>query len=171
MKSVLRLSTLSAAAGILLASPGPARAQLLITGNDEKVSFRREYGQDDHAPGRQRHGVDHRYRRRCYAEDHRQSAADQHDYWTAGQSSDQPRSAPGAGRQFARLGQGRRWLEGCSRQQDLRHRFDCVAAHADRHGRGGKQASGMAINRAGTLALVANRAEDWSPCWRSTAKM
>ena len=39
MKSLLRLSALSAAAGILLASAGPARAQLLITGNDEKVSF------------------------------------------------------------------------------------------------------------------------------------
>ena len=39
MKSLLRLSALSTAAGILLASAGPARAQLLITGNDEKVSF------------------------------------------------------------------------------------------------------------------------------------
>src|SRR5690242_9038952 len=39
MKSLLRLSAVSAAAGILLASAGPARAQFLITGNDEKVSF------------------------------------------------------------------------------------------------------------------------------------
>ena len=39
MKSLLRLSELSAGAGILFASAGPARAQFLITGNDEKVSF------------------------------------------------------------------------------------------------------------------------------------
>ena len=39
MKSLSRLSALSAAAGILFASAGPARAQFLITGNDEKVSF------------------------------------------------------------------------------------------------------------------------------------
>src|SRR6202011_261100 len=48
----------------------------------------------------------------------------------------------------------------CTRQQDLRHRFDCVAAHANRHGGGWQAGFGPAINRAGTLALVANRAED-----------
>jgi DNA-binding beta-propeller fold protein YncE len=39
MKALLRLLTVSATAGLLLASAGPALAQLLITGNDEKVSF------------------------------------------------------------------------------------------------------------------------------------
>ena len=53
MKSRLRLSALSAAAGILLASAGPARAQLLITGNDEKVSFYENTGKTiTHPAGR-----------------------------------------------------------------------------------------------------------------------
>src|ERR1700747_2934500 len=43
VKSLLR-PTLSAAAGILLAAAAPARAQLMITGNDEKVSFDENIG-------------------------------------------------------------------------------------------------------------------------------
>ena len=39
MKPFLRLLALSVATGTLLAPAGNARAQLLITGNDEKVSF------------------------------------------------------------------------------------------------------------------------------------
>ena len=39
MKAFLRLLALSAAASTLLAPTGGTRAQLLITGNDEKVSF------------------------------------------------------------------------------------------------------------------------------------
>jgi len=39
MKTFLRFLTLSAAVGTLLAPAGGARAQLLITSNDEKVSF------------------------------------------------------------------------------------------------------------------------------------
>ena len=39
MKAFLRLLALSAAASGLLMPAGPTRAQLLITGNDEKVSF------------------------------------------------------------------------------------------------------------------------------------
>ena len=39
MKALLRLLALSAAAGALLTPAHAPRAQLLITGNDEKVSF------------------------------------------------------------------------------------------------------------------------------------
>jgi hypothetical protein len=39
MKAFLRLLALSAAASTLLAPAGGTRAQLLITGNDEKVWF------------------------------------------------------------------------------------------------------------------------------------
>jgi hypothetical protein len=39
MKAFLRLLALSAATSALLAPVGPTLAQLLITGNDEKVSF------------------------------------------------------------------------------------------------------------------------------------
>jgi len=39
MKAFLRLLALSAAASALLTPADAARAQLLITGNDEKVSF------------------------------------------------------------------------------------------------------------------------------------
>jgi len=39
MKPFWRLLVLSAVTGTLLAPAGNARAQLLITGNDEKVSF------------------------------------------------------------------------------------------------------------------------------------
>jgi hypothetical protein len=96
---------------------------------------RRDCGQDHHSSGRQGHGVDHRHRRPGEAAHRRQSAADELDHRPAGQPGDHPRSAPGAGRQFARLGQGRRRLEGGARQQDLRHRPDRVAARTDRHGR------------------------------------
>jgi hypothetical protein len=39
MRTLLRLLALSAAVGSLLAPGGGTQAQLLITGNDEKVSF------------------------------------------------------------------------------------------------------------------------------------
>ena len=39
MKAFLRLLAVGAAAGVLLTPADAARAQLLITGNDEKVSF------------------------------------------------------------------------------------------------------------------------------------
>src|SRR5262245_28516635 len=50
MKPFLRLFALSAAAGTLLACPGVARAELLITGNDEKVSFDENTGRTINRP-------------------------------------------------------------------------------------------------------------------------
>ena len=66
-----RLLALSAAAGALLVPSDATRAQLLITGNDEKVSFDENTGKTITPPGGQGHGVDHRHRRPYQAEDRR----------------------------------------------------------------------------------------------------
>ena len=61
MNAYSRLLALTAAAGALLMPSDAIRAQLLITGNDEKVSFDENIGKTIHAPSRQGHsGV-----RRC----------------------------------------------------------------------------------------------------------
>jgi hypothetical protein len=53
MKAFLRLLALSAAAFALLAPVVPTRAQLLIIGNDEKVSFDENTGKViTHPPGK-----------------------------------------------------------------------------------------------------------------------
>jgi hypothetical protein len=52
MKPFLRLLALSVATGTLLAPAGNARAQLLITGNDEKVSFDESGKIVTHPPGK-----------------------------------------------------------------------------------------------------------------------
>ena len=52
MKAFLRLLMLSTAAGTLLAPASGARAQLLITGNDEKVSFDATGKTVTHPPGK-----------------------------------------------------------------------------------------------------------------------
>jgi hypothetical protein len=52
MKAFLRFLALSAAVGTLLAPAGGARAQLLITGNDEKVSFDEAGKTVTHPPGK-----------------------------------------------------------------------------------------------------------------------
>ena len=52
MKSFWRLLVLSAVTGTLLAPAGNARAQLLITGNDEKVSFDEAGKTVTHPPGK-----------------------------------------------------------------------------------------------------------------------
>jgi hypothetical protein len=52
MRTLLRLLALSAVAGTLLATGGDTRAQLLITGNDEKVSFDKTGKTVRHAAGK-----------------------------------------------------------------------------------------------------------------------
>ena len=52
MKALLRLLVLSAAAGTLTTLTGGTRAQLLITGNDEKVSFDQTGKTVRHAAGK-----------------------------------------------------------------------------------------------------------------------
>ena len=52
MKASLGLLAFSAAAATLLVSTGPTRAQLLITGNDEKVSFDENGKTIRHAAGK-----------------------------------------------------------------------------------------------------------------------
>ena len=53
MKPFLRLLALSVATGTLLAPAGNARAQLRITGNDEKVSFDETGKTVTHPPGKE----------------------------------------------------------------------------------------------------------------------
>jgi hypothetical protein len=65
MRATLRLAALVAGVGGALLPSSAVRAQLLITGNDEKVSFDANTGKDRHSPGRQGHGVDHRHLRSC----------------------------------------------------------------------------------------------------------
>ena len=52
MKPFLRMFAMGVAAGALLAPVGGARAQLLITGNDEKVSFDEAGKTINHPPGK-----------------------------------------------------------------------------------------------------------------------
>src|ERR1700720_2708194 len=52
MKAFFRFLTLSATVGTLLAPAGGSRAQLLITGNDEKVSFDETGKTVTHPPGK-----------------------------------------------------------------------------------------------------------------------
>src|SRR6202045_632664 len=160
MKSILRLSTLSAAAGILLASPGPARAQLLITGNDEKVSFDENTGKTITHPA----GKD------------TVSIIDIADPAKPKIIVNLPlmNTIPGPpvnlaitpDRHLALVANSLDWVkdgDGWKGVPDNKiYVIDLTASPPTQIGtvEAGKQASGMAINRAGTLALVANRAED-----------
>jgi hypothetical protein len=63
MNTYSRLLALTAAAGALLMPSDATRAQLLITGNDEKVTFDENTGKNHHPPGGQGHGLHYRHRR------------------------------------------------------------------------------------------------------------
>src|ERR1700736_604783 len=160
MKSLLRLSALSAAAGILLASADPARAQLLITGSDEKVSFDENTGKTITHPA----GQD------------TVSIIDIADPAKPKIIVNLPLMNTITGppvnlaitpdRHLALVANSLDWVkdgDGWKGIPDNKiYVIDLTASPPAQIGtvEAGKQASGMAINRAGTLALVANRAED-----------
>jgi DNA-binding beta-propeller fold protein YncE len=160
MKSLLRLLTLSVAGCAAFALPSESRAQLLITGNDEKVSFDENTGKTITHPA----GKD------------TVSIIDIADPAKPKIIANLPLMNTITGppvnlaitrdRHLALVANSLDWVkdgDGWKGVPDNKiYVIDLTASPPTQIGtvEAGKQASGMAINRAGTLALVANRAED-----------
>jgi hypothetical protein len=103
MKASMRLLALSAAVGTLLAPAGGTQAQLLITGNDEKITFDETGKTINRPPGKDTVSIID-IRDPHQTADRRQPFADEHAHRAARKPRHYARSAPGVGRQFARLG-------------------------------------------------------------------
>jgi DNA-binding beta-propeller fold protein YncE len=160
MKSLLRLLTLSVVGYGAFALANESRAQLLITGNDEKVSFDENTGKTITHPA----GKD------------TVSIIDIADPAKAKIIVNLPLMNTITGppvnlaitpdRHLALVANSLDWVkdgDGWKGVPDNKiYVIDLAASPPTQIGtvEAGKQASGMAINRAGTLALVANRAED-----------
>jgi hypothetical protein len=136
MKSLLRLSAVSAAAGILLASAGPARAQFLITGNDEKVSFDENTGKTiTHPAGKDTVSI-------IDIADPAKPKIIVNLPLMNTITGPPVNLAITPDRHLALVANSLEWVKdgdgwkGVPDSQDLRHRSDRVAAHADRHRRG-----------------------------------
>ena len=159
MKPFLRLLAFSVATGTLLAPAGNARAQLLITGNDEKVSFDETGKTVTHPPGKDTVSI-----------------IDIEDPTKRGSSPICPLMNSITGppvnlaitldQHLALVANSLDWVKDSEAWKgvpdnkiyviDLTTSPPVQIATVE----AGKQPSGMAINRAGTLALVANRADD-----------
>ena len=160
MRTFLGLVALAAAVGALLTPVHAARAQLLITGNDEKVSFDENTGKTITHPA----GKD------------TVSIIDIADPAKPKILANLPlmntitgppvNLAITADRHLALVANSLDWVkdgEGWKGVPDNKiYVIDLTTSPPTHVGtvEAGKQASGMAINHAGTLALVANRAED-----------
>src|ERR1700757_781413 len=160
MKALLRLLTVFAVAGALITLGGTTRAQLLITGNDEKVSFDENTGKTITHPA----GKD------------TVSIIDITDPVKPKIVVNLPLMNTITGppvnlaitpdRHLALVANSLDWVkdgEGWKGVPDNKiYVIDLTASPPAQIAtvEAGKQASGMAINRAGTLALVANRADD-----------
>src|SRR5271166_3712025 len=158
--SLLRLLTLSVVSCALFALPSESQAQLLITGNDEKVSFDENTGKTITHPA----GKD------------TVSIIDIADPAKPKIIANLPLMNTITGppvnlaitpdRHLALVANSLEWVkdgDGWKGIPDNKiYVIDLTASPPTQIGtvEAGKQASGMAINRAGTLALVANRAED-----------
>jgi DNA-binding beta-propeller fold protein YncE len=159
MKAFLRFLTLSAAVGTLLAPAGGTRAQLLITGNDEKVSFDETGKTVTHPPGKDTVSII----------DIREPAKPQ---IVANLPLMNSITGPPVNlaitpdQHLALVANSLDWVKDGENWKgvpdnkiyviDLTTSPPAQIATVE----AGKQPSGMAINRAGTLALVANRADD-----------
>jgi DNA-binding beta-propeller fold protein YncE len=159
MKAFLRLLALSAAAGTLLAPAGGTRAQLLITGNDEKVSFDETGKTVRHAAGKDTVSI-----------------IDIRDPTKPRIVANLPLMNTITGppvnlaitpdQHLALVANSLDWVKDGEDWKGVPDNkiyvIDLTASPPAQIAtvEAGKQASGMAINRAGTLALVANRAED-----------
>src|SRR5580692_10605538 len=136
MKSLFQLLTLSVVGCAAFALPSESRAQLLITGNDEEVSFDENTGKTiTHPAGKDTVSIID------IADPAKPKIIVNLPLMNTITGPPvnlaiTPDRHLALGRQFARVGQGRRWLEGDARQQDLCHRFDCIAADSARDGRG-----------------------------------
>jgi DNA-binding beta-propeller fold protein YncE len=160
MKTLMRLIALAPAVGALLMPLHAARAQLLITGNDEKVSFDENTGKTITHPA----GKD------------TVSIIDIADPVKPKIVTNLPLMNTITGppvnlaitpdRHLALVANSLDWVKDGESWKGVPDNkiyiIDLTASPPTQIGtvEGGKQASGMAINRAGTLALVANRAED-----------
>src|SRR5215468_499310 len=159
MKALLRLLALSAAASTLITPAGGTRAQLLITGNDEKVSFDQTGKTVRHAAGKDTVSIiDIREPTKprivvnlplmntiTGPPVNLAITPDQHLALVAN-SLDWVRD----GEDWKGVPDNKIYVIDLTASPPVQ--IATVEA--------GKQASGMVINRAGTLALVANRAED-----------
>jgi hypothetical protein len=160
MTSLLRLSALSAAAGILLASAGAARAHFLFTGNDEKVSFDENTGKTiTHQAGKDTVSIID------IADPAKPKIIVNLPLMnTITGPPVNPAITPD--RHLALVANSLEWVkdgDGWKGTPDNKiYVIDLTASPPTQLGtvEAGKQPSGMAINKAGTLALVANRADD-----------
>src|SRR5271163_3737956 len=159
MKAFLWLLALSAAAGAVLASTGSAGAQLLITGNDEKVSFDETGKTVTHPPGKDTVSIiDIREptKPRIVANLPLMNTI----------TGPPVNLAITPDEHLALVANSLDWVKdgaGWKGVPDNKiYVIDLTASPPVQIGtvEAGKQPSGMAINRAGTLALVANRADD-----------
>ena len=159
MKSLLRISALSAAAGIFIASAG-AGAQLLIIGNDEKVSFDENTGKTiTHPAGKDTVSI-------IDIADPANPKIIVNLALMNTITGPPVNLAITPDRHLALVANSLDWVkdgDGWKGAPDNKiYVIDLAASPPTQIGtvEAGKQASGMAINRAGTLALVANRAEN-----------
>jgi DNA-binding beta-propeller fold protein YncE len=159
MKAFLRFLTLSAAVGTLLEPAGGARAQLLITGNDEKVSFDETGKTVTHPPGKDTVSI-----------------IDIRDPTKPRIVANLPLMNSITGppvnlaitpdQHLALVANSLDWVKDGEAWKGVPDNkiyvIDLTASPPVQIAtvEAGKQPSGMAINRAGTLALVANRADD-----------
>ena len=159
MKAFFQLLAFSAAAATLLVPAGPTRAQLLITGNDEKVSFDENGKTVRHAAGKDTVSI-----------------IDIADPTKPRIVANLPLMNTITGPpvnlaitpdwHLALVANSLDWVKDGEDWKGVPDNniyvIDLIAAPPAHIGtvEACKQASGMAINRAGTLALVANRAED-----------
>jgi DNA-binding beta-propeller fold protein YncE len=159
MKPFWRLLVLSAVTGALLAPAGNARAQLLITGNDEKVSFDETGKTVTHPPGKDTVSIiDIREptKPRIVANLPLMNSI----------TGPPVNLAITPDQHLALVANSLDWVKDSEAWKgvpdnkiyviDLTTSPPVQIATVE----AGKQPSGMAINRAGTLALVANRADD-----------
>src|SRR5712671_527863 len=159
MRPFVWLLALSVAAGTLLAPAGGAGAQLLITGNDEKISFDETGKTVTHPPGKDTVSII----------DIREPTKPR---IVANLSLMNSITGPPVNlaitpdQHLALVANSLDWVKEGEGWKDVPDNkiyvIDLTASPPVQIAtvEAGKQASGMAINRAGTLALVANRAED-----------
>ena len=171
MRRTLWLATLAAGASAMLLAGGGAGAQMLITGNDEKVSFDANTGKTImHPAGKDTVSII-------------DIAVPAKPKIVANLPLMNTITGPPVNlaitrdQHLALVANSLDWVkdgDGWKGVPDNKvYVIDLTASPPAQIGTvaAGKQASGMAINRTGTLALVANRAEEFrSPCWRSTAR-
>lgn len=160
MRATMRLLALGAGAGALLLPAGGARAQLLITGNDEKVSFDETAGKTiTHPAGKDTVSIidiADPVKPRIVANLPLMNSI----------TGPPVNLAITPDQHLALVANSLDWVkdgDGWKGVPDNKiHVIDLTASPPVQIAtvEAGKQASGMAINRAGTLALVANRAED-----------